>query len=289
MSDENQDIPGLDSAADSGESHDVDESENVHADSTHDGADDIEDKARKMGHVPKDKFKGDPDKWVDAKTFVERGENYIPILKSQIKRQQERMDQYQQTLKEFSEYHTKTAQREYERAYKDLKAQQLQAVANGDHDAFIEIDQQISDLTTEANETIAKAIPKVKDEPEQPQVHPDFLPWKDENPWYGKDAEMSEYADSISLYVQKKHPNASYGDVLDLIKERVKKEFPSKFINQKRSTAHAVETSQPAIRKGGKTFADLPKEARDAFARFQRDGVNMTKEQYVATYPWDEE
>lgn len=289
MSDEDLEVAAPSSEV-ANESHDHDESSNSNVDSTHDDVDqEITEKARKMGHVSKDKFKGDPSLWVDAKTFVERGENYVPILKSQLKRQQEQMAELQKALKDLSEYHSKTAQREYEKAYKELKAQQLQAVANADHAAFVEIDQQIVDLAESANEA-ANAIPKVKDEPEQKQPDPDFIVWSKDNSWYGKDAEMSEFADSIAPYVTRKNPNASYGEVLDLIKERVKKEFPSKFINAKRATAHAVEASQPAAKKGGRTFADLPKSARDTFDRWQRTGqVKITKEEYVATYGWDEE
>ena len=33
----------------------------------------IENEAREMGWTDKDGFKGDPEKWVDAATFVDRG------------------------------------------------------------------------------------------------------------------------------------------------------------------------------------------------------------------------
>lgn len=37
---------------------------------------DHETKAREMGWTPKEEFKGDPDKWVDAKDWVERAPLY---------------------------------------------------------------------------------------------------------------------------------------------------------------------------------------------------------------------
>src|SRR5258708_39582765 len=35
------------------------------------------------GWVDKPDFKGDPAKWVDAKTFLERGQTFIPFLKAE--------------------------------------------------------------------------------------------------------------------------------------------------------------------------------------------------------------
>ncbi|MDE2106523.1 MAG: hypothetical protein KGL39_55425, partial [Patescibacteria group bacterium] len=41
----------------------------------------VEERAGAMGWVPQEKFRGDPEKWVDAETFVQRGEQVMPILK----------------------------------------------------------------------------------------------------------------------------------------------------------------------------------------------------------------
>ena len=42
----------------------------------------VEQAAREMGWRPKEEFRGDTAKWVDAETFVSRGENFIPILRA---------------------------------------------------------------------------------------------------------------------------------------------------------------------------------------------------------------
>src|SRR5712664_3093014 len=39
--------------------------------------------ATSHGWVDKAEFKGDPAKWVDAKTFLERGQTFIPFLKAE--------------------------------------------------------------------------------------------------------------------------------------------------------------------------------------------------------------
>lgn len=281
MSDENsqelnQSSESSESQTDQESGHSNTESESAHEDS-------IEEKAKKMGHVPKDQFKGDPDKWVDAQTFVERGENSIPIMRSQIKRQQAQLEALNQTIKEFSDYHTKTEQRAYEKAFKELKAQQLQAVANADHQSFLEIDQQIAELNAEAREKIP---PKVKEAQKEQDASPEFANWSASNSWYGKNSEMSDYADQIGTYLKKNKNFDSETDFLNAVTEKVKKEFPEKFTNPKRNSANSVESSTNAAgsKKGEKTFSDLPQNAKDTFARWQRDGIKITKEQYVKQY-----
>ena len=39
-----------------------------------------EDKARRLGWVPKEEFKGDPENWRSADEFMARGEQLLPIV-----------------------------------------------------------------------------------------------------------------------------------------------------------------------------------------------------------------
>ena len=51
-----------------------------------------EQKARNMGWVPKEDWKGNPDNWVGADEFVKRGETFVPFLQHQRKRLQADLD-----------------------------------------------------------------------------------------------------------------------------------------------------------------------------------------------------
>ena len=46
----------------------------------------VEQEARTLGWVPAEEFKGDPNRWVDAETFVERGHTVMPILRKNNER-----------------------------------------------------------------------------------------------------------------------------------------------------------------------------------------------------------
>jgi hypothetical protein len=75
-----------------------------------------EDKALRMGWVPKDQFKGAPEKWTDAETFIKRGEEFLPFLKANNRKLEKALEnatadlaEMKKTLKEFGDFHSKTA------------------------------------------------------------------------------------------------------------------------------------------------------------------------------------
>ena len=42
----------------------------------------IEQRAKDMGWAPREEWRGDPERWIDAEQFVHRGEEILPILRS---------------------------------------------------------------------------------------------------------------------------------------------------------------------------------------------------------------
>jgi hypothetical protein len=243
----------------------------------------VEDKARKMGWTPKEEFKGDPDKWRDAAEFVERGENMLPIVRATVKKQELKIAELEQTIREFAEHHTKTEQRAYEKAFKDLKAKQIEAVAAGDAKAFAEVDAEMAALHKEAAEK-----PKIKT-PQQTS-DPVYDEWASRNRWI-EDRTLEKEAEAQAIYLRERGDKRIGADFLDAVKERVKKEFPDKFENPRRNAAQSVESSAPAAKKGGKTYADMPAEARAACDRMAKNGYAGDakaqaefKAQYVKQY-----
>src|SRR3990167_3011505 len=45
-----------------------------------------------MGWSPKESWRGDPEKWIDAETFVARGREVLPILRANNKQLQAKVD-----------------------------------------------------------------------------------------------------------------------------------------------------------------------------------------------------
>src|SRR5216684_6197221 len=105
----------------------------------------VESQAKELGWVDKDSFKGDPEKWVDARTYVDRGEHVLPIVKATAKRLREELAQTtsklstmeaalrqsQETIKALEEYHNEDTRQKVEQARADLRAQLIAAKRDG--------------------------------------------------------------------------------------------------------------------------------------------------------------
>src|SRR5574340_886397 len=52
----------------------------------------IQAKAEQIGWIPPSRFKGDPERFIDAEEYIERGETVLPIIKEQNKRLHSELD-----------------------------------------------------------------------------------------------------------------------------------------------------------------------------------------------------
>lgn len=242
----------------------------------------VEDRAMAMGWTPKSQFKGDPDKWVDAETFVKRGEEFLPFLKANnrrleqaLERTQKQLDQTRDDLKRFGEFHSKTAEREYQRAMREIQARLDDAAANGDV-------QGVRDATDDLVELSAKAGAGHADEP---PPSPEFEAFKDDHAWYGKDRAMTAAFDALCAEVYEEgytKPKAGLKEALG----RLKESFPEKFAkpdNPNRRGAATVEGAGALPRPRGKSRSDLPPDARATMDRWVKQGL-MSEAEYLRDY-----
>ena len=225
-------------------------------------------KAEDMGWTPKDQFKGDPSKWLPAAEFVRRGEEFVPFLKATNKKLDAKVHKLESTVAKLAEHNAKTDERAYERALRDLKAELATAAQSGDAEAVDQITDEIADLKT------AKAAPR-------DTFEDTFNAWKADNAWYDNDPDLQAYAFGVGQELAGK--KVSREDQLTQVAERVRKAFPHKFENPRRREPGAVEGATNARRPAGKTYADMPADARQICDEFVRDKI-LTREKYVADY-----
>jgi len=237
--------------------------------------------AKSMGWVPEDQYRGNKDNWVDAQAFVDKGMNDLPILRERVRAQARQLEEVNQDIEQFKKHHEETAQREYQRAYKDLQERERKTVEEGDTEAWENLQREKATLAQQHNQQ------------QRPAENPILSKWKNDSDWYGKDAEMTQYAESISDYVADKAKREGrqniFGTVqfLDEVEAEVKARFPNHFENPNRNEPPAVESGGRTRRQsGGKSYADLPPEAKNACDRFVRRGLT-TREQYVKDYEWE--
>lgn len=247
-----------------------------------------EDYARRLGWRPKDEFKGDDAKWMGWEDFLDEDKSAAPQLKAQVKLLRRRLDQAdrrmakaEKTFDEAREYFSKAEQRAYDRAIKDIKAKQIQAVRDGDEEAFAEADAELEEL----GKDMKPAAPRPDVE-----VQKAFKAWQRENDWYGSDDAMTAVADRIAQKM------GSYEDAgldpveyLAEMEKRVRKEFPHKFkaaeLPQKRPAVGGVSNVQGA--RGAETFGNMPADAKAQFKRFKDQGIPVTEEGFAKDY-WTE-
>lgn len=222
-------------------------------------------KAEKMGWTPKDQFRGDPAKWRPADEFVERGEKMLPILQANMRRQEREIADLKASMRELGEYHSKAQQRANEEAYQKLRQERADAIAKGDGVAFDKVDAQIADLK---NKVETKTPPK-QDEAEAAA----FNEWLSHNKW-AEDRKLQTIGRAIAESMVEDGEAARGTALLDLVTVEMKRRYPEKFENPRRSAAPTVEGGTGQRKTGGKAFADMPAEARAACDRMARNAYS---------------
>lgn len=259
---------------------------------------DYEADAANMGWVPQDKWTQDPKRWVDAKTFIERGEHVLPIvlaqkreLEARVKELQKGQQELDADVRQFREMTERQLKTEYEAKLRDALERRQAAITEQDGEAFNEADLEVAKLRAEA------AAPK--ETKAAPPVHPDYAPWLEQNQWYATDEELQLDANIIGARLVKRNPTLQGKSLYEAVAAEVKKRNPDKF-STTGSRGSVVETtgnrgdlsrSGPA---GRKTYDDLPDEAKKACDRFITKGWITTgkttaekRQAYVDTYQFD--
>lgn len=151
-----------------------------------------EDRARAMGWKPKHEYRGPPERWTDAATFLARGEEELPILRDQNRRMSERLArldpeletmratiaEQRQAIRDAVELARRADDRGYQRALLELKTQQREAVEAGDTTAFDLVSEQITALETTraAAPSTSTAEPPAPPPPPPPPAKPALDP-----------------------------------------------------------------------------------------------------------------
>lgn len=249
----------------------------------------VEEKASKMGWVPQEEWKGDPDKWRPADEFVERGENIVPIMRERIDKLEKELEVItklnKSELKKVKELAYDQAKKEYEKEIAKLNEEKFQAIQEADIEKYQQVEGKITKL-------------QKPEEPkeEAPQVNPVFEDWRSKNPWYAPDIAnvgdadetLTLFANAVAAKIQAEKPGLAPDKFFAEVEKRVKAEFPHKFENPKRKEPGMAESGHQATPKGKKSFADLPDDAKKAYnriaERMKRQGREYSKDEYAKVY-----
>ncbi len=236
---------------------------------------DFDGEARDLGWRPQDEFKGDPKLWVDAETFVKRGEEMMPILKTQLKSVKQELADLRRQSAKAQEFFSNAEKRGYERALADIKAKGEAAAEVGD----------AAGVRAAMDEMARLEKPKEPEKQQTEQIsREDFVDWRINNDWYGKDTTKTAYADLIGDELAGKNTGgaltkADFEEISRRVEERFKEKTPPK---------SAVEApTRPSAKRGEKSFSDLPPEAQRMADKWVKSGLIKSREDYLKSYDWN--
>lgn len=242
-------------------------------------ADQIEQEARSMGWVPLEEFRGDPERFVSAEDFVDKGRHVMPILKANNKRLegeverlraeqaslQELVRSSQQAIEDLKEASTEATRAAVKRAREELVAGIKIAREEGDVDAELKLSEELTDLRKqEAKVEKAPTRPAVQ-APASQAPDPELMEWVSENKWYGTDMRKTLRANGVAQELRADPAyddlvgKAFYAKVLEVMDERTRGTPVSKVSGGRATSAVAGG--------GSKSYASLPADAKEACDR----------------------
>jgi hypothetical protein len=247
---------------------------------------DIESKAKELGWAPKEEFRGDPEKWIDAETYVRRGEELMPLLKAnnkrmseelhtvkeQLKQNEELLKASQESIEALKEFNAGLAKKEAKEKAKELKEALVEAKREGDVEREVELTEQLREqrevvkaAEKEPEKKPNGTMPLPKLEPDATQ-NPEWKAWIAENDWFGKDRRRTALAIGVAEELKNNPETATLAGKALL--DRVSEEVDIVFNGAPRTMPSKVEGGGRGVSGGvGKSFLNLPAEAKAACDR----------------------
>jgi hypothetical protein len=217
-------------------------------------------KATKDGWRPKDEWAGDPDDWVSAKKFNERGE-----MMGTIKTTRRKMDEMHREFEDRLAQNNKLHEIQRKAMIADLESKRDNAIDLADRETAIAAQDQINDLNKAQIED-----PKPDASASQSLID-DF---NSKNPWIFESSPKAAYAQAQFNRYQK---SGDIADALERTKADIDREFPE--INPNRLAPSTTESraSRPGKRQEAKiTWSQLTPDEKKFF-----DAGDWTKDQYL--------
>ena len=245
-----------------------------------DGAAAVEQEARALGWVPEGEYRGDKSRWIDAETFVKRGTELMPILQAnnrrlvdQNQKLQGRIGELEESVKaatesveELRKFHTAETKRKVEDERKRIMAELKAAKKDGDVDAEVELTSALNqvDKALEAEDKRKPDEPPKRKPAATDEVHPDFHDWSSDNPWFGKDKRRTRQVMDVAQELRASGSRLEGRAFFDKCAEEAAETFGWDGEGRPATKYGSGRPTGGGARKGGKTYDDLPADAKAA-------------------------
>lgn len=246
--------------------------------------------ATRQGWRPKEEFQGPAEEWVDASTFIDRGQKFKHHLQQRLSKTEAELAGFKKTAEQFRQFHAETMARkdaELASAIRDLRIQRTEAIRDGDAEGAVVLEDRIDVLKDQQRESKAKAEQDAKEANVPAGPDPVMQAWvEDGNQWFVQDLKMQQYAVALAEELVAKGETLRGRPLLDKLQGIMREEFPHKFGNPLRQRAASTEASSSAAASssaGAKSAKDLPAVDRKLMRDFVAQGWT-TEAEFLKSY-----
>jgi hypothetical protein len=280
--------------------------EDVGASQPANGADtashDYEAEARTLGWRPKEQWRGDEKRWVDAETFVQRSQGWLPMVQQRNQEMSRDLAAAKSEITELRDIMAQQLDRQrraeqigYKRAMRELEQRKAEAISNADAAEVARVDQEIRDMGPEPAKEPSPPVRQATAQPQGQQADPVVVEWVQRNPWVTADPTAWDMAVSTLNRVQAAAPGAALNDHLSEVERRIKKLFvqeePVQQTRERRADPPAVARSGNSGTRTSvqpRSFDAMPANVRAQYAKEVRaldgKGKPLTKEEFAEYY-----
>lgn len=245
----------------------------------------IERRAREMGWSTRDRWRGNPDEWVDAAEFVRRADNVLPIIRSHLNKSQEEVKRLKQELearnkeveRRFSDVSSETERRikaleamnkqalelQRETLLKEFGDRKRNAAANGDMAAYDAASVQEAEMLRNIDAAVKATVdsdvrPAARREPRQErqttqtqaapveEVPEEVKRWARNNPWFHADPELRQEASELHEQLLRDDPYLTIEENLAEVTREIRDRHPDKFRRQRQTETTPSQQLQQA-------------------------------------------
>lgn len=268
----------------------------------------VEREARDMGWVPQEEWRGNPDAWRPADEFVKRGQEVLPIVRSNLERERRKVSDlekriqdvqntYEERFRRMEAMSNRALELQKQKFWQEMEDRKAQAVSEGDTEAYERFKKAQMDGLDDFD--IPEPEPQKKPA-EAPEVPQEVQKWVERNPWFTNQryATVIQAAHAYHQELLAEKPYLSLEENLAEVERFAKEKFPEKFGGEAKKEppkkAHA-----PSYEGGGrqpiasgsdkKGWNDLPAEAKAAGQKYIEKGwfgddPKAAKQKYAEEY-----
>lgn len=248
----------------------------------------LENKAREVGWVPQEEFRGDVARWKTAAEFLEYAEHVTPVLRKNnqklfadlqqrdevIRTLQQQVSEQGKILKTLNDAAGEQQASAVESKMETLRARLVEANRDGDAEAQAAIQEEILDLKIELKAAkTASTVDPTKDDNKQPAMSAEdktiWNDWLTDNQWY-KDPVMAAAATAIGAQILTEAQTAGEDPpkgrkLLDEVAKRIDNKFHvgKGKSGDKVDGGSSTSSSSGSTGNGSKRYSSLPQAAKD--------------------------